>query len=124
SATPAARDRGPPDNGDAGERYQRLCEAGRPDLSAFLAEAGSLAVGDLAEVLRADQRARWCAGERVPAEVYVGRLPGEPPDPEAAVDLIFQESLLRERLGEHPDTAEFVRRFPAHGPMLRDQIAL
>jgi tetratricopeptide (TPR) repeat protein/predicted Ser/Thr protein kinase len=124
SATPAARDRGPPGNGDVGERYERLWDAGRPDLGVFLADAGTLAVGDLAEVLRADQRARWRAGERVPAEDYLRRLPGEPPDPEAAVDLIFQEYLLRERLGEKPDAAEFVNRFPAHAPMLRDQIAL
>jgi hypothetical protein len=108
---------------DAADRYARLWEGGRPDLDEFLAAAGPLAADELAAVLRVDQRERWRAGERVPAEEYVGRLPGDPPDAECALDLIYGEYLLREQLGERPDPDGFARRFPA-APALRDQIAL
>ncbi len=108
--------------GPAG-RYAALWESGRPDLDAFLAEAGPLGSDDLAAVLRADQRGRWEAGERAPAEEFLRRL-GERPEAEAAVDLVFQEYLLRERRGETPDPEEFAGRFPQYAAVLRDQINL
>src|SRR4051812_1906666 len=108
--------------GGAAARYSTLWDAGRPDLDEFLRAAGPLAADELAAVLRADQRCRWEAGERAPAEGYLRRLPGDPPDPEAALDLVFQEFLLRERLGERPDPAEFLDRFPRYADALRDQI--
>jgi hypothetical protein len=106
------------------DRYDRLWDAGRPDLDAFLAAAGGLTPDELAAVLRADQRRRWRAGERAPAEFYVRRLPGDPPDPEAALDLVYNEYLIREGQGERPDPGEFARRFPDHAAALREQIAL
>jgi serine/threonine protein kinase len=80
--------------------------------------------GELAAVLRAEQQARWQAGERVPAEAYVQRLPGDPPDPEAAAGFVLQECLLRARLGERPDAGEFLARFPQYAAVLRDRIDL
>lgn len=101
-------------------QYSLLWDGGRPDLDAFLSDAGPLAPDILAAVLRVDQRERWRAGERVPAEEYVRRLS----DPEAALDLIYGEYFVRERLGESPDPEEFCRRFPAHAEVLREQVAL
>ncbi len=123
STEPPTRSGAGPTGDGPGSRYARLWESGRPDLDAFLAEAGPLSPDDLAAVLRADQRGRWEAGERVPAEDYLRRLPGEP-DAEVAVDLIFQEYLLRERRGEAPETEEFAGRFPQYAAVLRDQIDL
>jgi hypothetical protein len=74
--------------------------------------------------LRADQRRRWEQGDRVPAEDYLARHPALAADAEAAVDMIYGEFLLRERLGEKPDPEEFFRRFPDHAAVLRDQLDL
>jgi WD40 repeat protein/serine/threonine protein kinase len=106
---------------DAAERLRRLWRQGqRPEVGAFLAEAGALPPGEVAAVLRADQRERWQAGERVPAEDYLRRHPAVAASAEAALDLIYGEFLLRER----PDPYEYRRRFPEHADALRDQIAL
>jgi eukaryotic-like serine/threonine-protein kinase len=78
----------------------------------------------LAAALRAEQRRRWQAGERVPAEDYLRRHPALSASPEAALDLIYAEFLLREKLGERPTADEFVRRFPAHAEALAAQIEL
>jgi hypothetical protein len=110
---------------DAAERLRRLWRQGqRPDVGAFLAEAGALPPGEVAAVLRADQRERWQAGERVPAENYLRRFPAVRASAEAALDLVYGEFLLRERLGEAPDPDDYRRRFPEHAELLRDQIAL
>jgi WD40 repeat protein len=80
--------------------------------------------GEVAAALRLDQRRRWEAGERVSAEEYLRRHPAVAACAEAAVDLVYGEFLLRERLGERPDVEEYRRRFPEHADLLRDQIAL
>src|SRR5262245_7163413 len=89
---------------DAAEQLWQLWRRGqRPDVDRFVAQAGSLSPDDVAAVLRVDQRERWQAGERILAETYLQRHPAVRASPEAAVDLIFNEFLLRERLGERPD---------------------
>jgi hypothetical protein len=108
----------------APERYARLWERERPDLDSFLATAGPLSADEQAAVLRVDQRERWRAGVRVQVEDYLRQLPGNPPDPEMALDLIYNEFLIRERLGEQPDPEDYYRRFPAVAAALREQIAL
>jgi tRNA A-37 threonylcarbamoyl transferase component Bud32 len=121
SSSPTLTDGSP----DAAERLLHLWQAGqRPDVTAFLAQAGPLAPTQLAAVLRVDQRQRWQAGERVPAEVYLQRHPELEDDTEAALDVVFHEYLMRERLGETPDPAELPRRFPRHAETLRAQIDL
>jgi serine/threonine-protein kinase len=111
--------------GDPAERLWQLWQQGqRPDLDAFLAETGPLPAAELCAVLRIDQRQRWQAGERVLAESYLQRHPLVRGDAEAAIDLVFNELLLRNRLGERPDPAEYLRRFPEHADVLREQIAL
>jgi serine/threonine-protein kinase len=107
------------------ERLMQLWRQGqRPDVSAILAQAGPLPPAQVAEGLRAEQRQRWRAGERVPVEDYLARHPGLRADPEAALDLIFNEFLLREQLGERRSAEEFLRRFPQHAATLAEQIQL
>jgi serine/threonine-protein kinase len=112
-------------NEGAADRLRRLWREGcRPDVDAFLGQAGPLPPAEVAEVLRVDQRERWQAGERIPAEDYLCRHPAVAANPESAVDLIYGELLLRERLGEQPDPKEYLRRFPEHAAVLRPQIEL
>src|SRR5919201_990364 len=85
---------------DPAERFWRLGQEGRrPDVDAFLAEAGALSPAQVVAVLRADQGLRWQAGERTPAEAYLHRYPGLRTDPDAVVDLVYGEFLLSEQLG-------------------------
>src|SRR5262245_51404048 len=66
----------------------------------------------LAEALRAEQRERWQRGERVAAEWYLRGHPALPPDGDRALELVYQEILLREELGEAPQLTEYQQRFP------------
>src|SRR5262249_1474651 len=87
--------------GDPAGRLRRLWDEGRArDVDAFLAQAGPLAPGQAAAVLRVDQRGRWQAGDPVPAEDYLRRHPSVAVDPDAAADLIYNEYLLREARGD------------------------
>jgi serine/threonine-protein kinase len=114
----------PPEHGPA-EQLQLLWQQGQqPDVNEFLARAGSLMPAQVAAVLRVDQRWRWQAGQRVVAEVYLQYHPEICSDAEAWLDLIYNEFLLRERLREQPDLAEYVRRFPVQAEQLRAQIEL
>jgi eukaryotic-like serine/threonine-protein kinase len=122
---PPAAHPGPAPARDAAERLRDLWQqGGHPDVGAFLAEAGPLPPAKLAAVLRVDQRERWQAGERVRAEDYLRRYPDVSAEPEAAIDLIFNEFLLRERLGDRPSPEEYLRRFPEYAAVLRPQIDL
>jgi PAS domain S-box-containing protein len=103
---------------------RRWREGGRPDLDTFLAEAGPLAAEALAVVLRVDQRERWRAGQRVPAEAYLLRYPAVRADADGAVDLVYGEFLLREQRGEAPAAAEYLWRFPEYAAVLGLQIEL
>ncbi len=94
-------------------RFLRLWqEGGPPDVEAFVASEGELQPLELASVLRADQRNKWRAGLRVPAEWYFERFAGLLEDADLALDLIHNEFMLRESLGETVDLHEFIARFP------------
>jgi tetratricopeptide (TPR) repeat protein len=102
----------------------RLWQEGqRPDVRRFLEGIGELSPEQLAAVLRVDQRERWHAGERIPAEHYLGAYPALAADAEAALDLVYQECLLRQELGERP-SQEFLRRFPTYASQLHCQMEL
>jgi hypothetical protein len=104
---------------------QRLWDEGkRPNLAEFLATAGDLPSEQLAEVVRVDQRQRWQNGNPVSVESYFARYPLLRDHAELAVDLIYQELLLRERQGEGPDPADYERRFPQYAKTVAQQIAL
>src|SRR5262245_10086549 len=109
----------------AAERFAALWQRGhQPELDAFLAQAGPLEPAELAAVLRIDQRQRWEAGDHVTAEPYLERYPALNDDPEAALDLIYGEYLLRESYGERPDVEAFLNRFPRHRDALKPQVEL
>jgi serine/threonine protein kinase/WD40 repeat protein len=76
-------------------------------------------LADLVEVLRAEQRRRWQAGEQVATETYFVQHPELVGDITCALKMIYNEVLLREADGEGPHLDEYVRRFPG----LTDQLA-
>jgi hypothetical protein len=69
--------------------------------------------------LLVEQRQRWQRGDRVSAEALLARLPAA--SVESALDLIYQEFLLREERGEKPEVAEYQQRFPHLAEPLRIQ---
>jgi eukaryotic-like serine/threonine-protein kinase len=85
------------------------------------AELNGAPVSRVVEVLRADQRDRWQAGERVPAEIYLALHPALQGDSEPGFELVSGEILLREQLGEILTLAEYERRFPGYADRLRRQ---
>jgi WD40 repeat protein len=116
-ATPSPR--------EPAQRLWRRWQSGqRPDLDTFLAHCGPLTLAQLAAVLRVDQRERWRAGERIEAEVYLTRHSALRDDPETAFDLIYNEFLLREEMGETPELGEYLQRFPEFADLLQLQLAL
>src|SRR5438132_10458856 len=68
-----------------------------------------------------DQNLRWLRGDRVSVEDYLARQgPALHNDPDALLDLIYNEIRLREEAGESPEIEDFLRRFPD----LQDQLRL
>src|SRR5262249_2847777 len=102
----------------AQDLYHRWRRGERPDVRAFLASLGALAPTRLAAVFRVDQRERWAVGERVTAADYLGDFPALRDDPEAAIEVIFGEFLLREERGEVPDLGEYQRDHPEYAGRL------
>src|SRR5262245_42970513 len=99
--------------------WLRWRQGERPDVWEFLTAAGTPSPAQAAAVLRVDQRERWLAGERVPAEEYLKRCRAVQAETELAVELIDAEYLLREELGERPYPDGFQRRFPPLAGRLR-----
>src|SRR5215475_1680847 len=71
-----------------------------------------------------DQAERWARGEVVRAETYLELAPWLRENREAAVDLIYNEILLREGQGETPGLEEYLQRFPDLAPQLKAQFAV
>ncbi len=78
---------------------------------------------NFAEVLalREDQRRRWQLGESVRVEAYLEQQPALHGDPEAILDLIYSEIVLREEQCDPPQLDEYLQRFPAFATELRVQ---
>jgi WD40 repeat protein/serine/threonine protein kinase len=74
--------------------------------------------------LLVEQRERWEHGERLPVEDFLQRVPGLYADAEGLLDLIYNEFLLREEAGEHPQPADYLKRFPNLGPQLQALFAV
>src|SRR5207302_1829759 len=105
----------PPVSQEPDRRLRQLWRQGqRPDVDAFLAQAGPLSPRELAVVLRVDQRERWQAGEGVLVEAYLQRYSTLLGHAETLVDLLYNEFLLRQRHGDQPTLAEYRQRFPEH----------
>ena len=70
---------------------------------------------------------RAFAGTKVNAHVprtCSCRFPALREDPQAALDVVYQEFVLRRGLGEQPQPEEFIRRFPALSDLLIRQFAV
>jgi tetratricopeptide (TPR) repeat protein len=68
-----------------------------------------------------DQRRRWYLGEETPVEAYLDRYPELIDRPDDALDLIYQEIVLREEAGQLPRLDEYQRRFPQWATQLAAQ---
>ena len=108
------------------DKLEQLWQQGSPpDPIVFLQEAGvDLRAPATVAVLSADQWQRWQAGQRVAAEDYLRRCPELGNSPDAAVDLIYGEFLIRDERGESPTQQEFLDRFPQYAGRLRSQFAM
>jgi tetratricopeptide (TPR) repeat protein/tRNA A-37 threonylcarbamoyl transferase component Bud32 len=76
------------------------------------------------EAILDEQRNAWDSGDRPSTEAFLDRYPALRDDAEAAVDLIYHEFLIRRSLGESPDPAEFLARFPDWSVALLGQFAV
>jgi tetratricopeptide (TPR) repeat protein/predicted Ser/Thr protein kinase len=77
--------------------------------------------GSLLDRLQDDLRSRWGQGSRVLVETYLEQYPELRADPEAVLDLIYHEVVLREERGEAPRLEEYLGRFPQYAAPLRCQ---
>jgi tRNA A-37 threonylcarbamoyl transferase component Bud32/tetratricopeptide (TPR) repeat protein len=82
---------------------------------------------ELLDSLLDRQSRSWLAGSRPRVEDILGGSSLRN-DPDAQLDLIYNEILLRERIGERPDHADYLARYPhlsdALGPMLEVHSAM
>ncbi len=120
------------------EAFSRLWAKGqRPDLGAFVREVGPVSAELLAALVRLDQLKRWetpIAPEDpyatnkysppvgVPVEAYFEQFPELQADSGLAADLILNEFSIREEQGQHPQTQEYLARFPKYATALQRQI--
>ncbi|MCA9117004.1 MAG: serine/threonine protein kinase, partial [Planctomycetaceae bacterium] len=77
---------------------------------------------ELVDQLCIEQRGRWLKGERVSAEKLLAEYPRIAEDFEATFDLIYNEYLIREELGEEVSAEDFCQRFPRFGERLQRQL--
>ncbi len=80
---------------------------------------GKLSRVDLRRLLQR-QRDEWRRGAPTPLEELIRQTP----DPEAALDLIYNELVIREELGQTPTLEEYQERFPHLADQLADQLAV
>src|SRR5262249_41382056 len=66
-----------------------------------------------------DQRERWQAGERVPAEAYLRRYPRGREHADGLLDLVYNKFRLREQRGEAPQPGADPAPVPAHAEALQ-----
>ncbi len=104
-------------------RYWELWQDGsRPDLEQFLDPRDPLSPSTLAAVLCVDMRERWRRRDCVSAEFYLDAFSRVRADPEAALDIVYCEYLIRDGLGESPCIADYTGRFPELEPELGRQV--
>jgi hypothetical protein len=82
-------------------------------LEALLAQASVDSNLPLGGLVVNDLRIRWQAGQRLAVEDCLQRNPILNHRPEALLELIYTEWLLREQFGPPPEPDEYRRRFPA-----------
>jgi WD40 repeat protein len=73
--------------------------------------------------LAGDFERRWRAGQRLSVEDFLQQHPEKAADPDAVLDLIQAEVLLREQRGEKPHLDEYLARFPHLAAEVCEQFA-
>jgi serine/threonine protein kinase len=71
------------------------------------------------EELRAEQLTRWQRGDRILVETLLATRSDFSDNPDAMLDLLYAEVLLREEYGESPEMQEYLHRFPHLAEPLR-----
>jgi tetratricopeptide (TPR) repeat protein len=102
-----------------------LWERGTPiDVRTFLApwRDQNLALRELVAVLRVDQRRRWLSGQRVDVTGYRRDFPELEGDSESFFELVYNELLIREELGERPNPDDYAALYPELTHRLRLQL--
>jgi len=79
---------------------------------------------DRQEQLLAEQHGRWAQGECILVEAFLERDPDLRDDPDALLDLIYNEVVLREQRGEAPEPDEYFGRFPELKDAIRNQFEI
>ena len=104
--------------------YRKLWSHGdAPSVEQLLQLCEALPTPKLTELLLVDQSMRWNAKQNITAEQYLELFPDLVNHPEYAMDLVYSEFLLRERLGLHPYIDEYITRFPQFADELQSQDA-
>jgi serine/threonine protein kinase/tetratricopeptide (TPR) repeat protein len=98
--------------------------APEPDIRDTLARRGNLTAAEVAELLLADQMARWQRGERVPVEAYLHLHRALTADSPEAFDLVFNEFVLRAEQGDAATATEYLWRFPQFAERFQRQLHL
>ncbi len=80
---------------------------------------GSTSPEALAERIANEMSSAWSRGDRRRAEGFLADYPEIRDRPEAAARIIYEEYCLREGLGQEPDHAELMGRFPEWRAQLR-----
>ncbi len=109
-------------DGPARLLWQEWRRGRRPDVRQFLAGLAETSPAERAAVLRVDQRERWLAGERVPAEAYLNDYFHLQENDAEALELVYGEFLLRREAHEAPTVEEYLLRFPRLGDALRRRL--
>jgi eukaryotic-like serine/threonine-protein kinase len=79
--------------------------------------------GALAQRLADELALRWSEGERPETEDYLARFPQLAGDPEAALELIYEEMCQQRRAGQRATASTWLRRFPQWRPQLEMLLA-
>ncbi|MBV8315118.1 MAG: serine/threonine protein kinase [Planctomycetaceae bacterium] len=79
--------------------------------------------GDLSR-LQDDQRLRWSRGEQVFVEDYLTAFASALRDPDALLEILYHEVLVREEFGDAPELDEYLRRFPQLARQIRDHFEI
>ena len=76
-------------------------------------EKGRSSPPPLVGAILKEQRHRWRNGERILVETFLKQLPQTlSAEPGILLDLIYQEIVLREEVGDQPHQDEYLQRFP------------
>jgi WD40 repeat protein len=94
------------------------------DLREALEEGAEWSADEFVDHACRDQHARWRRGQRVPVEYYLALRPSLADEPEAVLDLLYAEFVLREEEGETPALEEYQFRFPKLAQTISEQWAI